>query len=46
MAPHALKTIFFLLNKGVVQVKNLSRTKVTEYNLIKARAGKFSPSHE
>ena len=40
------KDNFFLLNKRVVQVKNLSRTKVTEYDLILARAGKFSPSHE
>ena len=42
----------FLLNKCVVQVKNhirscnLSRTKVTEYDLILATAGKFNRSHE
>ena len=47
----SIKTIF-LLNKCVVQVKNhlrscnLSRTKVTEYDLILARAGKFNRSHE
>ena len=52
MVPHAVKTIFFPLNKCVVQVKNhlrscnLSRTKVTEYDLILARAGKFNRSHE
>ena len=46
------KDNFFLLNKCVVQVKNhlrscsLSRTKVTEYDLILARAGKFNRSHE
>ena len=43
---------FFLLNKCVDQVKNhlkscnLSRMKVTEYDLILARAGKFNRSHE
>ena len=43
---------FFPPNKCVVQVKNhlrsfnLSRTKVTEYDLILARAGKFNRSHE
>ena len=48
----SIKTIFFLLNKSVVQVKNqlrscnLSRTKVTEYDLILARAGKLNRSHE
>ena len=46
------KDSFFLLNKCVVQVKNplrscnLSRTKVTEYDLILARAGKFNRSYE
>ena len=47
------KDNFFLLNKCVVQVKNhlrsynLSRsTKVTEYDLILARAGNFNRSHE
>ena len=41
------KDNFFLLNECVVQVKNhlrscnLSGTKVTEYDLILARAGKF-----
>ena len=46
------KDNFFLLNKCVVQVKNhlrssnFSRTKVTEYDLILARAGKFNRSHE
>ena len=46
------KDEFFLLNKCVVEVKshlqscNLSRTKVTEYELILARAGKFHLSHE
>ena len=46
------KDNFFLLNKCVVQVKNhlrsgnLSHTKVTEYDLILARAGKFNRSHE
>ena len=46
------KDNFFLLNKCVVQVKkhlrscDLSRTKVTEYDLILARAGKFNRSHE
>ena len=49
------KDNFFLLNKCVVQVKNhlrhlrscnLSLTKVTEYDLILARAGKFNRSHE
>ena len=50
--PHAVKAIFFSLNKCVVQVKNhlrscnLSRTKVTEYDLILARAGKFDRSRE
>ena len=39
-------------NKCIVQVKNhlrrcnLSRTEVTEYDLILARAGKFNRSHE
>ena len=49
------KDNFFVLNKCVVQVKNhlrhlrscnLSRTKVTEYDLILARAGKFNRSHK
>ena len=43
---------FLLLNKCVVQVKNhlrsynLSRTEVTEYDLILARTGEFNRSHE
>ena len=47
-----VKTNFFPLNKCVVEVKNhlrscnLSRTKVTEYDVILARAGKFNLSHE
>ena len=46
------KDNFLLLNMCVVQVKNhlrsynLSRTKVTEYDLILARTGKFNRSHE
>ena len=46
------KDKFFPLKKCVVEVKNhlrscnLSRTKVTEYDLILARAGKFNLSHE
>lgn len=46
------KDEFVPLNKCVVEVKNhlrmcnLSRTKVTEYDLILARAGKFNLSHE
>ena len=46
------KDEFFPLNKCVVKVKNhlrscnLSRTKVTEYDVILARAGKFNLSHE
>ena len=46
------KDEFFPLKKCVVEVKNhliscnLSRTKVTEYDLILARAGKFNLSHE
>ena len=46
------KDKFFPLNMCVVQVKNhlrsfnLSHTKVTEYDLILARAGKFNRSHE
>ena len=50
--PRAVKTIFFPLNKCVIQVKNplrscdLSPMKVTEYDLILARAGKFNHSHE
>ena len=44
--------IFFLLNTCVVHVKNHLRscnllcTKVTEYDLILTRAGKFNRSHE
>ena len=43
---------FFPLNKCVVLVKNplrscnLSPSKVTKYDLILARAGKFNRSHE
>ena len=46
------RQIFFPQNKCVVEVKNhlrscnLSRTKVTEYYLIWARAGKLNLSHE
>ena len=46
------KDEFFPLKKYVIEVKNhlrscnLSRTKVTEYDLILARAGKFNLSHE
>ena len=46
------KDEFFRLNKCVVEVKshlrscNLSRTKVTKYEVIFARAGKFNLSHE
>ena len=54
VVPHAVKTIFFSQNKCVVEVKlkpskiscNLSGTKVTEYDLIWARAGKLNLSHE
>ena len=52
MVPHAVKNFFFPANKCVVQVKNhlrsfnLSRTKVTECDLILERAGKFNRSHE
>ena len=46
------KDEFFSLNKCVVEVKNhlrscnLSHMKVTEYDVILARAGKFNLSHE
>ena len=46
------KDEFFPLNKCFLEVKNhlrscnLSRTKVTESDLILARAGKFNLSHE
>ena len=52
VVPHAVKTNFFPQNKCVVEVNNhlrscnLSRTKVTEYDLIWARAGKLNLSHE
>ena len=53
VVPHVVKTNFFFpQNKSVVEVKNhlrscnLSRAKVTEYDLIWARAGKLNLSHE
>ena len=50
--PLAIKTNFFLLKKCVAKVKNHLRncnlldTKVTEYDIILARVGKFNLSHE
>ena len=52
VVPLAIKTNFFPLKKCVVEVKNYLRScsvlgaKVTEYDLILARAGKFNLSHE
>ena len=52
MVPCVVKANFFPLNKCVVEVKNhlrscnFSRTNVTEYDVILARAGKFNLSHE
>ena len=52
MVPCAVKTNLFHLIRALLQVKkhlrscNLSRTNVTEYDLILARAEKFNLSHE
>ena len=52
VVPHTVKTNFFPQNKCVFELRNhlrscnLSRTKVTEYDLIGARAGKLNLSHE